>query len=277
MKYILLILLISMGLAHADEVEILQLQNRSIGEVLPVLQPLLEPGGMMTGMDNQIVLRASAKNRAQIKAVLARIDQAPRQLVIYVRQSMDQQQQSRGVNVHGQINAGGVTVTVPGRPQRPTARLSASDINLDVQNSQRDSREVAEQMVRVLDGGAAYINAGISVPVPMQSVQYGMNGAVVSTTTVYQDLGAGFYVTPRLIGARVTLDISPQQTSLQAGQYGTRNIQRLTTSIQTRLGEWVQIGGTDSNNLQSTGQLLGRDRESQQSQRGVWLKVEVAE
>jgi hypothetical protein len=71
------------------------------------------------------------------------------------------------------------------------------------------------------------------------------------------------------------LDISPQQTSLQAGQYGARNIQRLSTRIQTRLGEWVQIGGTDSSNTQSTGALLGRGSESQQSQRGVWLKVEV--
>jgi type II secretory pathway component GspD/PulD (secretin) len=153
--------------------------------------------------------------------------------------------------------------------------LSEGGVKLDVQNSERDSREAADQMVRVVDGGAAYINAGISVPVPMQSVQYGMNGAVVSTNTVYQDLGSGFYATPRLIGERVTLDISPQQTSLQAGQYGARNIQRLSTRIQTRLGEWVQIGGTDSSNTQSTGALLGRGSESQQSQRGVWLKVEV--
>jgi hypothetical protein len=196
-------------------------------------------------------------------------------LVIYVRQHMDQQAQYRGGDINGQVKADGVSVTIPiPNQQRPTARLSAGSVNLDVQNSQRNSYEAADQMVRVVDGGAAYINAGVSVP--MQSVQYGVNGAVVSTSTVYQDLGSGFYATPRLTGERVTLDISPQQTSLQAGQYGARNIQHLTTRIQTRLGEWVQIGGTNSNNSQSTGQLLGAGRESQQSQRGVWLKVEVA-
>ncbi|MFA5171664.1 MAG: secretin N-terminal domain-containing protein [Sulfuriferula sp.] len=274
MKSCLLILLLSVSLAHADEIEVLQLQNRSVSEVLPVLQPLLESGGTLTGMDDQLILRASAKNRAQIKAVLARIDQAPRQLVIYVRQHMNQQQQNRGVNVNGRVNAGGVSVTVPNY-QRPSARLSDGSVNLDVQNSQRNSRESADQMVRVIDGGAAYINAGVSVPMAMQSIQYGMNGAIISTATVYQDLGSGFYATPRLTGERVTLDISPQQTSAQTGQYGNRNIQRLTTTVQTRLGEWVQIGGTNSSNTQSTGQLLGQGSESQQSQRGVWLKVEV--
>lgn len=274
MKSYLLILLMSVSLAYADEIEVLQLQNRSSSEVLPVLQPLVEPGGTLTGMDDQLILRASAKNRAQIKAVLARIDQAPRQLVIYVRQHMDQQQQNRGVNINGQVNAGGVSVTVPNH-QRPTARLSDGSVNLDVQNSQHNSRESADQMVRVIDGGAAYINAGVSVPMAMQSIQYGPNGTVVSAATVYQDLGSGFYATPHLTGERVTLDISPQQTSVQAGQYGNRNIQRLTTTVQTRLGEWVQIGGTDSGNTQSTGQLLGRGSESQQSQRGVWLKVEI--
>ncbi|BBP01719.1 secretin N-terminal domain-containing protein [Sulfuriferula nivalis] len=276
MKLLLLVLLISVSLAHADEIEVLQLQNRSINEVLPVLQPLLEPGGTLTGMDDQLILRASAKNRAQIKAVLARIDQAPRQLVIYVRQHMDQQQQNRGINVNGRVGVGGVSVTVPNH-QRPSARLSDGGVNLDVQNSQHNSQEAADQMVRVIDGGAAYINAGVSVPMVMQSIQYGVNGAIVSTATVYQDLGSGFYATPRLTGERVTLDISPQQTSVQAGQYGNRNVQRLTTTVQTRLGEWVQIGGTDSNNTQSTGQLLGTGSESQQSQRGVWLKVEVAD
>jgi type II secretory pathway component GspD/PulD (secretin) len=274
MKSLLLVLLISVSLAHADEIEVLQLQNRSINEVLPVLQPLLEPGGTLTGMDDQLILRASAKNRAQIKAVLARIDQAPRQLVIYVRQHMDLQQQNRGINVTGQVKADGVSVTVPNQ-QRPTARLSAGSVNLDVQNSQRNSQEAADQMVRVIDGGSAYINAGVSVPIPMQSIQYGAYGAGVARTTVYQNLGSGFYAIPHLMGERVTLDISPEQTSAQAGSYGNRNIQRLTTTVQTRLGEWVQIGGTDSSNTQSTGQLLGRVSESQQSQRGVWLKVEI--
>jgi hypothetical protein len=74
----------------------------------------------------------------------------------------------------------------------------------------------------------------------------------------------------------VTLDISPQQTSLQISQYGNRNVQRLSTSAQTKLGVWTQIGGTDTNNTQNTGQLLGQSASTQQSQHGVWLKV-VAE
>ncbi|NOT17659.1 MAG: hypothetical protein HOP20_06280 [Sulfuriferula sp.] len=270
-----LIAYLSINCAYADGMVMLPLQYRTLDEVLPVLQPLLSAGETLTGMNDQLIVRASASHLADIKAVLARIDTAPRQLVIYVRQNMNQQQQRNDLNINGRASVGGVAVSVPNN-QRPNARLSHDGINLDVQNSQRDSVEQADQMVRVMDGGVAHINAGVSVPVPIRQVVYGANGAVISTSTVYQDFGSSFYVTPHLIGERVSLDISPQQTSLQTSQYGSRNVQRLSTSVQTKLGVWTQIGGTDTNNTQNAAQLLGQSAGTQQSQQGVWLKV-VAE
>jgi hypothetical protein len=274
MRY-LWIACLTMSYAHADSLVMLPLQYRTLDEVLPVLQPLLSAGETLTGMSDQLIVRASASHLADIKAVLARIDTAPRQLVIYVRQNMDQQQQNRGVSVNGRTSIGNVDVNVPNH-QLPSTRVSSTGINVNMQHNQLDSVEQADQMVHVMDGGVAYINAGVSVPVPIRQVVYGANGAVISTSTVYQDFGSSFYVTPRVIGEWVTLDISPQQTSLQISQYGNRNVQRLSTSAQTKLGVWTQIGGTDTNNTQNTGQLLGQSASTQQSQHGVWLKV-VAE
>ena len=46
----------------------------TVDQVLPTLLPLVEPGGTLTGMNDQLFLRASARNREEIRRVLATID-----------------------------------------------------------------------------------------------------------------------------------------------------------------------------------------------------------
>jgi len=78
-------LLIAVGSAWAD-MEIIPLRHRTVDQVLPVLRPLLEPGGALSGMNDQLVIRASRENIVQLRKVLESIDVAPRRLVISVRQ-----------------------------------------------------------------------------------------------------------------------------------------------------------------------------------------------
>ena len=74
------------GAARAD-VEVLTLKYRNAEQVLPILRPLLEPGGAVSGMQNQIVLRASRRSIAEISRVLARFARPPRALGISVPQA----------------------------------------------------------------------------------------------------------------------------------------------------------------------------------------------
>jgi len=78
----LLFLLLALAApAHAQqELEIIQLKHRSAEQVMPQLKPFVEPGGVVSGMNYQIFLRASRANREQIKQLLAALDQAPRRL-----------------------------------------------------------------------------------------------------------------------------------------------------------------------------------------------------
>lgn len=280
MRHIGWILLVCLSLqSRAGELEVIQLHNRSVSEVLPVLQPLLEPGGTLTGMNDQLILRASDHNRAEIKKVLATLDQAQRQLVIYVRQNMTQNRQQRGINATGTVVLGnGASISQPDYDSArgpSAARPRNSSVDISVQDRQRRSQDAADQMVRVMDGGSAYISAGISVPIPLRSVYLSPTGAVITESTVYQDLASGFYATPKLMGDRVTIDISPQQTSPLHGAYGTQAVQRLYTTVQTRLGEWVQIGAANDAATRHNRQLTGRDTQTDSSQHSVWIKVEA--
>jgi O-acetyl-ADP-ribose deacetylase (regulator of RNase III) len=56
-----------------------------------------------------------------------------------------------------------------------------------------------------------------------------------------RDLASGFEVVPRLAGGGVALEIV-QQRETPGFRRGSVHGQRLATSMQARLGEWVEIG-----------------------------------
>ena len=72
-----------------QHVNIIELRHRTVEDVLPVLEPLVEPGGAISGMSGQLIIRTSPGNLEDLKKVLAAIDRTPRQLVIHVSQNRD--------------------------------------------------------------------------------------------------------------------------------------------------------------------------------------------
>ena len=88
---LLLLLLASPAVLAQETLEVISLRHRTVEQVLPLLRPLLAPGGALTGQSNQLIVRTSPENLAQIRAVLDAIDQPPRRLMISVRFDASQQ------------------------------------------------------------------------------------------------------------------------------------------------------------------------------------------
>jgi len=107
--------------------EVISLRHRTADQVIPVLRPLLEPGGALSGQYNQLIVRTSPGNLAQIRAVLDSIDQPARRLTISVRLDNTQQSARSGV-----------------------------------QDSRAAHDEQVNQRIQVLEGGQAYISTGES-------------------------------------------------------------------------------------------------------------------
>lgn len=280
MKQLFALLLMLPLLAFAQqEMEIIPLKNRTVDQVMPVIRPLVEPGGALSGMNNQLILRASRKNREEIKQALAALDTPARQLVIRVTQNRDAAMQRSGAEAFGSVGNDHVRVTQP--PTGVAAgggtvviRKGDSVIGGQVVETRSTRTASAAQSVQVVEGGKAFINVGQSVPLPMQQVVLGPGGAIVTNTTVYRDIGQGFYAEPRLAGDRVMLEISPQFDTPGNAGYGSVNTQRVSTTVSGRLGEWIELGGsgqqaggTQRGNL-SVGTSEVRDN------RSVWLMVE---
>jgi hypothetical protein len=224
--------------------EIIPLRHRTVEQVLPVLQPFVEPGGTLSGNRGQLFVRASPANVAEIKRALDAIDRPARRLQISVRFDDAEDRERRELSGSATVGSAG-------------GRVSAA-----AEDSRRISAERVDQRVQVLEGGRAFIFAGQSRPLP-----------VPGGTTEIQDIESGFEVTPRLSGERVVLEVAAQRERAGA-RPGQVQGQRVATTVTSRLGEWVEVGGSASQEARDDrGIGAARATRAQQSRR-VWLKVE---
>jgi type II secretory pathway component HofQ len=91
-----------------------------------------------------------------------------------------------------------------------------------------------------------------------------------------QNINTGFYVTPRVNGDTVFLDISTQRDT--PGQFGpgSANTNRIATTVSGKLGSWIDLGGIDQSQSSESRGILSRERGSSAVARGVQVRVEEA-
>lgn len=263
-------------------VEVLLLKYRKSEQVIPVIQPLLGRDSSITGFQNQLVIRATPAELAQIKRVLADIDTMPKRLLITVRQDADLDRARREAELSGSIGNDNARITVPGSGSRSGGNVTLSDgddrLRGRVVDSQRSTSSSISQSIQVLEGYSAFIRVGESRPVrSRQVVRTVVNGQIVDRVvegTDYRDATTGFSVVPRVQGNRVTLDIDPQRETFEDGRRGTVNVQRVVATVSGRLGEWMDLGGVNESRSDNQSVLLGRSSTSSSERRGVQVKVE---
>ena len=256
--FLISLLLLTAACAQAQSLEIIQLKSRPADQVLPVIQPLLASGGTASGSGFQLFVRTTPANLAQIRQVIASLDRAARQLVIYVRQD------AAGQGNRSELSAG-VTLS-PGN----------SSVRGSLGESTVSSRDSAAQQVRAQEGVPAYISTGTSEPVVTQSVTRTINGVVRQESVVQRDINSGFYVTPRVNGDTVVLDISTQRDTPGSLGPGSANTNRLSTTVAGRLGTWIELGGSSQSQSADSRGIASRAASGDASARSVYVKVEEA-
>jgi hypothetical protein len=272
------------ALAQGMVLEVIPLQYRTADQVIPIVQPLLPREGSISGMQNQLVIRTTPDNLEEIRRVLAKIDTAPRRLIITVRQDADADVARREAEISGSVGGEGARVTVPGGADRRGGTVVIREGDDRVRARVQDTRSVESdrnaQRVQVLEGNSAFISAGRSIPVPRQRVVRSVVGGRVVEQVVedvdYRDVVTGFHVRPRISGDRVTLEVSPQHDTVSRDIPGAVNVQRVATTVSGRLGEWIELGGLGQDRAERRTELLGSTSRSGSETRRVLIKVEEA-
>ncbi len=262
--------------------EVIPLRYRMAQEVIPIIQPMLEREGSVSGFQGQLVVRTTPANLEEVKRILASLDTAPRQLLITVRQDAEAGRGRSTAEVSGSVGGDHGRVTVPGsgdpRSGNVVLREGDDSVRLQVLEGTGSQSDRNTQSLRVMEGREAFVRVGQSVPVRERQVQRSVVGGrvveQVVETAQYRDAATGFYVLPRVTGDRVTLNISSQRETLSKQAHGGVNVQSIATTVSGRLGEWMEIGGIGQDARGQQSVLLGRTTTATRDSGRVLIKVE---
>ena len=253
--------------AIADELEIIDLHHRRADDVIPIVLPLLEDGGALTGADDKLFVRSSPANLAQIRQAVAVIDRPQRQLLITVGQGSVDARDGTSVRGSATIGSGDVRVGV----NQPPAGGSGATIMTGSRSVQTDQQNTSS--IRALEGSEAYISVGQSVPFTSTTVTTGWHPPVAQQSTSYRDVTSGFYATARVSGDLVTLEISSRQQAYRPRDE-TIDTKGATSVVTGRLGEWIELGAVREAQSGSSSGMLVWGRHTGSSEYSARVKVD---
>jgi len=221
--------------AHAAEdyvVEVFPLGFRSVTEILPVIEPLVGPGGSVSGMRGQLVVQTTPARMAQVRAVLQQLDAPPARLLISVRRSGGQTDERRDAVLAGRVGA----VAIGRGGAGVDTATGSDDVEIRGRIVQRELQQDATvtQQVQVLAGYEAWVETGTALSL------YDGHASVPATT--------GFFVIPQLNGDQVRLELSTVSRRTAPGRHRSPYGATLATAgsystLSGTLGEWLDVAG----------------------------------
>jgi len=245
------------------QIEVIELEHRLVDEIRPLLEPLLEPGATLTGSGATLVVRASTANRAEIRAALAAFDHRAQRLRVSVTQTRRGDDAWHGATLAGSV-AGDVAAGSPieATGQARVARTRSRDEGAQVQS------------VLTLDGASAWVAIADTRPIEHGEAGWTPYGPAMQEGLDWQEARSGFFVTPRLRGHDVQVEISTQQQRFTRDGDGALTSGSVETVVAGRLGEWIPIGGTAETELDARHEIIARTRRQTNAYTGVWLRVD---
>ncbi|MCR4300576.1 MAG: hypothetical protein NUV51_03125 [Sulfuricaulis sp.] len=271
-----LTVLISVTSARADEARIIQLKHRTAAEVIPLIHPLLAPDDALSGMDYRLIIRTSDKNLKQIERLLGQIDVAREPLRITVEQAIADEVDNTSQSMSGEIRVNDeARITLPKKsPNEGGLTVKKDGLHYNTSRRTTTSRNASTQTVLTQNGQRAYIRIGQSVPHVKRILALGRRHPVLIQDIELQDITTGFEVLPRVRGDRVQLEITPRLSSLQNPGTGLVNFQELSTTVETKRGEWLDLGQILGNRSEVERAFLESSATTSGERRTVRLKVD---
>jgi hypothetical protein len=260
----------------AEEARIIQLKHRPAGEIIPLIRPLLGPDDALSGMDYRLIVRTSDRNLKDIERLLAQLDVAPRQLRITVEQRVADDRDTTTHSVEGEIQIGDeAQIKLPEKSPDNRGLVIQRD-NLRLRTGQRTTvgRNETTQTVMALDGQRASIRIGQFVPHVKEILALGRRQVLIAQGIALQDVTTGFDVLPRVSGDRVRMEITPRLSTLRDPTTGLADFQELATTVEVRLGEWIDLGAILGHRSEIDRAILESAATESGERRTIRLKIE---
>jgi hypothetical protein len=220
---------------------VIELHNQVPETLIPAIKPLLAADDGISGFNNQLIITTDPQRIASILQLVSQLDKPLQNLLISVKNNNAGYMQNDNSDFSGGIKTGKVIIGT-GQPvpsQSDGATIQSSGLSYSTNSTARTFSTREEQQIRAVEGNPAFIYTGESRQIPTRD-RY---GNVLSTEV---DANKGFYVTARLIGDRVQLDIFVSNDAFDSSSNNSRQAvltQQLSTTVNGRIGEWISLGG----------------------------------
>ena len=189
--------------------EVVNLNNRTSADLLPVAQNFIGKDGTVSAYGNQLIVNAEPARIEGLRALLGQLDTPAKRLLITV-----------DTNENNQQNSG--------------------DSQTRIISYGTASRDGGVQQIQASEGVPALIQVGQSVPLTTtQQDSYGR----LQNQTQYRNVTQGFYVTASDTGETVHLAISTNRDRMSQERPDVVNVQSTDTTVSGRLGEWIPLAG----------------------------------
>ncbi|RDH44189.1 secretin N-terminal domain-containing protein [Zooshikella ganghwensis] len=258
-----LLLISRLSIAAALQTYTIDMRHRLADELVPILQPLVAPGGAVTSYNNVLIIKTTAKNFQQLQQTVKKLDTPIRQLLISVSSDSSVVYAERGIEADVDVRVGDVTI-------RTGDRHAASDQVVIHHGTQR-RQDQGIQQVTALEGQAAFIQVGQEVPVHERTQWPGH----IEQRSSYKKVSQGFYATVRLSGNDLaTIQLEAQNNRLARNNSGNIDINSTSTVIQAPIGQWVPVGGVNTQANQHNSGLNQRVYRTRDQQAQFYIKVD---
>lgn len=256
------------GLQAAEEVVQIRIVHRDAGEMLTIVQPMISPYGFISAdaPSNSLIVIDDPASIARIQALVSKIDQPVPQLKIRVRYGDRQFLEEQSAGVEGRVAVGDVTVG--------TGQGEGEGLDATLSSEKRERQNRGEYTILVRSGSTAFISSGYDVPYPQRWSRLSHRHGHTGQGVVFKKVDTGFDVRPVLVGDIVQLEITPRISYIGRGHRPHPiRFTEAATRLNAPLGQWVEIGGIDSQYAEIHSQILSGGRAS--GEEGVVMRVMV--
>ena len=209
LRTLLTALLMTVSACAMAATEVVNLNNRTSADLLPVAQNFIGKDGTVSAYGNQLIVNAEPARIEGLRALLGQLDTPAKRLLITV-----------DTNENNQQNSG--------------------DSQTRIISYGTASRDGGVQQIQASEGVPALIQVGQSVPLTTTSQDsYGR----LQNQTQYRNVTQGFYVTASVTGETVHLAISTNRDRMSQERPDVVNVQSTDTTVSGRLGEWIPLAG----------------------------------
>lgn len=258
-----LLLSISLSAFAQTELRVFTLQHHFAKDLYSVITPLVGEDGTVTGMNNQLIVRATPAQLLEIESVIAAMDVPRANRKITVASNRNQQSTYNNTELSGNVNIGNVTI---GNRQR------GQGASIDVTRQQNQSSQKSQQFIQVVDGQRAFIQVGTLVPFTQDWLLITKRYTQITRTSDWIEVSTGFAVSPRTIGNQVEIEVTPRITNLRSQQ--SIDFETLTTVVRVNLGEWINIGQTMQQRDDVSRKILGSQSGNFEDKSNLSIRVD---